>query len=878
MPASPIYGATASHYIRLSTPATNTWTGDNDFFASGELLGYDTLWSNASGALVDYRRGSNGTVGGATQTVSRDVYVATFDSEYDVRLTSFEAIVYRGTTAVDCNNSMTYDMEVVTYVGGVDPVSYTTDVTTLADTDYASHLPWRLLTVEIEDTRYITSLEVAINWHCTQSAPTQMYVFLQSITANYQVGDALTPLIKPLTNTDEISIGGTQYVTSATDMPVKFVHAPADSVVMGIEPLTLDKCNAFGITGCVDGSYSVDVGATYVVYLRTLEGDELVYIMSNAPAYIENEQTITGGCIMGQTVRTNNNAVSLALSSDGTTELLDRYTLAPSDEAEPCNSDDEDVVCQGGDDRMLFIFNNASKSNGVTYDGIVIRLPQGGRMAQVVALPRNERVYGEIVASGRNVQVRFGTRVEEAVLGDIFSSVVFGWHYVSPDVQDLSTVYIENTGVGDVVISDICIAFESDNPPQVDEPPMPPEPPACYFYNHDFALGDAGWAVSDTFNTSNGALLLYHESEISQSVSLYPSDDIPTIYTLTARIALWHQPPYVLSQIEEESLEMYYNIDGVSNLPFGDPVTLANFYDASVTGEGYIELSTDISLIAPIESNLIIGVDTSNLLGAIGLNGIRLTEVCLSPSDGIWHGYEESPNDGNLVVEECESPAQLPLVATALEMIPAFAYFIRDALEEFIGCTLMRAVNGVYGQVKSYGLTAKYTGDWTGQQLVPYMGGYLSNLFAFSANGLYTDFSSVYDILGSLSTIPGDFFGLVAWVIGNLFGILVRIVQNFTTILKAILEFINTLKNIANELIKAWNTTTAQAMPGIDDCQIAPETKTRCIVFWIAENTIFGEPYGFLIVPVITSALTIMALLNLFVQVRALISRVREAI
>jgi hypothetical protein len=687
-----------------------------------------------------------------------------------------------------------------------------------------------------------------------------------------------TTLIKPLTNTTETSMSdveyasGVSYVQSQSATNFVPVHAPADSVVMDIAPLNIDRCNAYNIPNCVvDGGYSVDLANTYIVGLRSYEGDEFSYIVSNAPKYLKTDLAIQGGCVMGETFRTNTPNLSATLASDGTDELLSRFTLAPNDGATSCLGEEDEIVCQLGDERMAFIYANSSKSPGVTYDGTVIRIPPGGTIAGTVALPSNERVYGEIVASGQSAVVRFGSQVQSVSLSSNFQSVVFGWRYVN-EPTDFSVISLDNTGTGEMVISDICVAFESDNPPQTDEPEYPPAPPTCYFYNYTFNLGDAGWQISDTFEFRDSQVNMYHQSEIGQRVVLNPGNDVPTYYTLTVKASVWHIPPYSLAPDDLQSFSLYYRDVAGNSQDLGDDVTLTQMYESSITGQGYVTLTTQIPILVPSDWNLLIGADTSGLTGAIGLKGISIHEVCLSSDDGIWHGYEPTP-DENIFAEECTPPAQLANLDSILWMLPAFAYYVQDVLEDVIGCRLMRVMNGVFSQVKAQGLIAKHTADWVGGQAVPYMGGYLANMFNFG-NGVNFDAGDLTSIFSSIATIPSDFFSLLAWVTTTFFGILARIVQNFVTIFRALVEFIQTIIAIGNELIRAWNDTTATTLPGVDDCQIAPETKTRCIIFWILENTILGQPYGFLIVPVITSSLMIVALANLYVQVKRLINKV----
>lgn len=692
-----------------------------------------------------------------------------------------------------------------------------------------------------------------------------------------------TQLIKPLTNTDEYSmddftVGTYTHVKSETILNFKPVHAPADSVVMGIEPLTVDICNGLNMPNCnAGGAYSIDLSNTYVVYLRTYENDELSYIVANAPNYLKTEEPILGGCIMGETFRTTDPTKSATISTDGTDYLLSRYTLAPNDEATPCyveGQDEDDIVCQLGTERMAFIYNNAQKSNGVTYDGTVIRIPVGGSMFQAVALPQNERVYAEIVASGTSAKITFGQDVQFVDLSDTLQPTIFDWRYVTRDIGTLTTIAIENTGNTEITISDICVAFESDNPPDSNEPELPPQPPTCYFYNHSFDLALAGWSSSDDFVTSRGRLYLPFDGTISQLVNIYPGQTPPTYYDLTVSFSLWTAPTFSSDPLDPANISeitvFYRYPDGASlDQEIGEPTTVHTIYSYQFQYSEPFTLSTQIPVVAAMDGNftLSVAIDTP----MTGLEGILVNSVCLQPNDGNWYGYEPTP-EAQLVTEQCEAPEDL--VGNESNMlIMMLARHIRDSLQEFIECKLMKAVNGLYAQTRAAGLIARATGDWVGQQAVPYVGGYLANMFDFG-NGVNFDAGDLTSIFNSIATIPNDFFGLLAWVTTTFFGILARIVQNFVTIFRALIEFIQTLISIGNEIIRVWRDTTASALPGLDDCQIAPETKTRCIIFWMLENTILGQPYGYLIVPVITSALVIVALSNLYVQVKRLINKV----
>jgi hypothetical protein len=698
-----------------------------------------------------------------------------------------------------------------------------------------------------------------------------------------------TTLIKPLTNSHELSMTMPQdepyyanYVLGVSTTAGLPVHAPADGAIMKIEPLTIDVCDSLGLYECYAGDYALDLSTAYSVSVRTNEGDELIYVVANAPRYIKNEVNITGGCVLGETIRTNNNNRGASIATDGNDNLLDRFTLAPADNAEPCWDGEEQLNCEGGESRLNLVYAGAQKSAGVTFDNTTITIPSGGRMYALLALPSNQRVYAEIVASGDAMIAQFGTRVETATLTNDLSTITFGWTFINPDQGDFSTVSLQNTGATPLKITDICVAYESNNDPDDPDnpnpPPLPPPPSECYFFNNSFQFGASGWDINSTsYNAvpGGGSLSIANDGKIAQHVSLYLGDAPITMYTLTMEVGLWYNQPYdpedYLSS-EPEIVQFFY--DFLAETESIGTVTIPQFYDAIVENRR-VTLSVQIPLAFATENNFIISVDMDNMTLAQGLRGVTIYNVCLSPDDGIWHGHDPGGDGGNdWVAENCESPSSMQVTGDILGTVAALANFARNTLQEFVGCYLMRAVNGLYAQTRNGVSAGKFAGDWVGNELVPYASGYMSNLFTIGGGGTTFNASSLTQLIGTLGSMPSDIFSLGLWVLANFFGFLIQIIQNLSLIFEAMVEFFTTILNIGNEIIGVWNSTAAMAMPGIDDCSIAPETKVRCIIFWIMENTILGQPYGFLIIPLITSGLTIIALRSLLSEVWALVKRI----
>ena len=334
----------------------------------------------------------------------------------------------------------------------------------------------------------------------------QVWSVVSGLSFDYDTD--IIELVRPLTSTHETSLTMPQdppyyanYVMTVSDEAGRPVHAPIDSTVMGITKLTAVHCDMLGLYECYANEYPIDISRAYLVSLRTNDGEELLYIVDNAPNYLQLDANITGGCVMGQTTRTNS-PVGLAVATDGTEDLLPRFTLAPSDDAEPCVSGETNLVCEGGESRLNTIFIVSQKSAGVVMDGSAIIVPPGGRMNGLLALPMNERVYVEVVAGGESAIVQFGTRVENVEFTEQLNTIAFGWSYVVPDVGNNSTVSLTNTGAIPLTISDICVAFESKNDPNDPEnpnpPPLPPQPTNCYFFNLSFDLGDSGWQIDET--------------------------------------------------------------------------------------------------------------------------------------------------------------------------------------------------------------------------------------------------------------------------------------------------------------------------------------------------------------------------------------------
>ncbi len=183
-------------------------------------------------------------------------------------------------------------------------------------------------------------MDVLLGSFCTVGgAPSRtLNISANAIKLEYTTID--TALIRPLLDDDETAFYEQTdppfyipYVMSRANTAGRPVHAPADAVVMGITPLSLQQCRNIGIEDCYADVYSLDLSSSYVVSLRLIEdGSELLYVVDDAPVYLKTEATITGGCVMGETIRTNNptNAITIATSEQRDDAPIGIWLTAPS--------------------------------------------------------------------------------------------------------------------------------------------------------------------------------------------------------------------------------------------------------------------------------------------------------------------------------------------------------------------------------------------------------------------------------------------------------------------------------------------------------------------------------------------------------------------
>lgn len=894
-------------YYRLSTPGVSVWTPNPapTWHTGGFLNGQ---WENAGGSLVDFQRWNSASTSANPASLSINVWDSSIAST-TIKLASFEAIVYRanlGTAGAACNSAIVYTLQVTTYGLDNSTQSYSTSQTTTATTQYATQFDWQLIKVDINDERPISRFVSNITWSCAVSGTKVIGAYLQSLTATYESTESLPIYTTPLKSTDEVSITDNNGNTVATaTRPFLPVHAPYGGTVTSITPLDSDDCTGLGVSSITCSTISQS--GSSLVTLSLSDGLSYQYIM--VASYISEGDTITQGCVMGESTQ----SIGLVVS----TIPITYFTDDPPENAQNCKD-------MPSPDRCLNdgLSNESAwyKQGTVTWGDEVI-LGIGGRIYQIMAIPANSRARLTIMAKGGQVIARLGNSTTSIVLADdAYTSIQIPFDYHEPNLADFYEISVRNNGGSDTYISSVCLDIEDDQNGENgggDDYTIPDNP--CYF--RDFGFSDTTeWALTGGAEYDTGWVIIPSGGGVAQMVALHATE-----WSLSVDIALIYDDTFDFDANASESIQVSFVF------PLDNPPT---YNDLPVVTVGDIgddvayRIDTNFTITENDEGDFYIEISYPTLSG---LDGIAITRACLRPSDGDW-GDNPPPDDGLPFSEYCEviSPPRGDNVAQWIR-------WHWHNLSQFFECDLMVTLNNTYGLLRWFQAVLMLFMQWFGD-LGVWLNGHFQNVitailagdsittyempsnvdaggfgisFPSGLSGIQSEPDSPqsgescnwYDVfchgrnlVGGVINFAGGILSDVVSVLVNFIGaLLAQIVDLITLGYRTYIEPIVNLWNDfwaiigqvkdtivyiiegENNFVSMWNDTEPVPPPGLQDCSEFPETKTLCLIYLVIDNTLLSGDWGALIIPLLSSIIGIFGLQMIIANFMQLVRTAKDA-
>lgn len=663
--------------------------------------------------------------------------------------------------------------------------------------------------------------------------------------------------------------------------------------------------------------YYLDTRDMFVVTLRYTSEQRFVYLVKNADMYVVAGDQVSAGCVLGETTAVTsipiqddkfleavgiitsvtslvpgsvglvsagiNTAIgvleyffpaqlpnetprgymnmSLLGEDDQGITLLESLTEWPTNES-PCSETEGYRDCLADNPRMM------NDGFSWTPDGNVTWLNPG------VVLDPNESVTTTLnLNAAEDYTVTFfgqssgGTPGQARVyLGNNSEtvSVLQEWNSESVEFADIGnpnagffyTVGIQNTGDVPFEVNSICV---TDGEPNI-------APHSCYFNNYSFDVGVSGWTGSEGIELQDGSLLVPDDGTFSQNVSLEPET-----YILKVKAAYWYTGP-----LDPNSI--------LAAVSYKWPDTEVGYTDLQPAPiEGYAGVS---SVAVWVEGTIVVEEATDSEMeflistfssGDTDVLGLQIQEVCLTPEDGTWPGYEGGVPPP--IQATCSYISRPTSGDTA-----AWLQWHWANLNKFFQCDLMVLLNRMYkvmrdtytliGWLGRYSIGyANYASIWSGNNLFPWLNGHFRNM----AIGQITTIEqggqvSVWDVLLALvNNIFGPIVGMMGQIIGLIIGLVTQAANLLFTVLTAIISIVlailTQLFNLLNlglqllgTLITAFNTAAPEPIPGIPACGLNPQDGGICVFVWIVDNTIFSGP-GAAIIPLLVAILSIHLIL-----------------
>ena len=792
----------------------------------------------------------------------------------------------------------------------------------LSVSSFQVHLDWSTGgtgEIYIDDISYDSACDVLVRPLASVDENTNYGLFDNQQSFDEVIADPFSGQFYPL-----LGYFSPYAVVDISNAPGLPVHAGAAGTVT-LQPLTRDDCGdgqalsepnwensttflpVFGYQACLIAFFSYNGNKVtgdvlpdnlYIVTIQATE-EYLIYVVANAPDYVTDGDTVSGGCVIGETIAIEASGgittyVNLPVAPIGTeilhvfqaqdihvgftvvsgiidlgthepdTDFLTKLVDYPSDD-HPCNFSPTFQDCMGSNPRFLRDGDGwlTKGHTGVYFSvGGGATINPGSELYTSMSLD-SESTYTVTVggidlfgALSTALVVRIGTTTETFSLDGTQERVALEEATPTGPVADgVYEIGLKNTGSAPIYVDFACVTEGA--------PPLVPS--VCYFLNNSFDYADAGWTTGTVISFDTGAVNMRDDpdSTLAQGYNLEAGD-----YTLSARVRAYYSTETELPTSPEADIDLLYDM-GSGDSTLGSLIFTA--FDP-----GWQVLSTTFNLASPATGTITFSLDINS--GSSELLGLTIDRFCLEKDGGYTPPTTGYPPPLQASCEIIPSP-QTNDVATWINWHWAH-------LNQFFSCTLMRllnqwylaVVNGINTSLKFFRfqiISVQYSANWVGREVIPWLGGYLSNIALGRTTIIQQGDTQCNDLFCLLTTIVTDvlhpIIDLVTTIVNTLLtylnlalslllSALQLLLTFFNFIFSQFIAFVNLLISTLNSVITAFNSATPTAIPGLPTCQLDPQTDFFCITMWGAENTIFSGR-GALIIPLLIGIFSIHLLL-----------------
>lgn len=605
-------------------------------------------------------------------------------------------------------------------------------------------------------------------------------------------------------------------------------------------------------------------------------------------------------------------------------ELLPSLVVNPTTDTE-CNRDPALTDCINADPGLELAARWIT-AGAVGFNNPGATLASNSSISQQLNLDVTQEygvfVRGQLaggVASG-SLRIGLGQHFQDFIINESYGfyqpmtglfSAFLSYASYPPDIGDtFYTLLVANVGDTQIVINQVCVTGTQKG--VIDN--------ACFFIDPGFdqqteiLIDSSPWSGNgpDFVRIDPqrpGEVVVFDTGFIGQEANLYPEvESTPFTYTVTVEARILATSFYDGSQ---GYAELSFSYDGSTPEVIGliDQTVIAAVgldVDGNVDREKLYRFEGTFTVDTYTEGQFSLLVEADPMQD--DLLGFRIDKVCLTAPS--FPGYEPPP----------PFEANCQIVPRPLgNGIGEWVNFLWNSLDNFFQCDLMVLLRRLYelltklyqlvGWIARYIIaTMVYSANWLGTDLFPWLNGHFQNialgqittiaggdsgsnfwdLLISIVNRLGDILQSVIDpILGTLrdliDTLADTLSQGVLMVLEAILNVIQLIVQTISeALLIALQGFLDLLFLIVNRIfdlielvigffamiITAWNTATPQAIPGLPNCQVNPQSQGWCIALWGLENTIFSG-IGALIIPIITG----VGYIHLFIWIIAKIKR-----
>lgn len=423
----------------------------------------------------------------------------------------------------------------------------------------------------------------------------------------------------------------------------------------------------------------------------------------------------------------------------------------------------------------------------------------------------------------------------------------------------LYDLVLTNTGTSDVKIHYFCL---SEGEIQTI--------PTCLLDNHSFDLGLSGWDTSGAVVSSGfvpGAVDLEDGDWISQAVLLNPGDSGPHSYTIEVEAEF--------SQTTGGQIVMEWGSTPVTGGGFVAPASGSSTIMRIVSG--VLEVSSTAT------NDLKITVYVPDETGPSAEGKVTIRRVCiLGPYPGQGGGGVITQPEGCGDIAYPDTPDVQTVLQWHWYQIDRFNRCNLIPRLTDIHKAILKGFEQLSDQFRFWKQVLYSVSSWMDTQLLPWLAGYLSNITPGTiivdgggeCNDLFCFLTSLVDsVIGPIVRLFTDLIqqaaNLLFSVIGGLLSVFVTLISQLFTLLQVVLQ-------VFFGLIQQFVEAEPIPLPGMPDCEATP-TSGICVVWWVADNTIFSGP-GAAIIPLIVSILYIEYALWVIAEVKGIITRSAEAL